>query len=253
MKKFLIISIFMGLFVLRPGVSWGAAQAVATSTPAAKASFYSVTGKVTVRSKKGNTRTVQRGSTAKEGETVNVSKSGQATLQFFDGSELDLKPHTKLVLSKLDQATPLQKNIKFNLKFGELLARVKKLLTPNSSFEVEAGGSVCGVRGTQFDYAYDADKNKLNLQVLEGTVYLTYGGNTTFYHGGDKLELSNGHFHHSPDHGEGTGHNGLVGGALGDLNNQFTQGNSINKDNTLGQNGVMGTKKFNITVNVPGN
>ena len=256
-----------------------ASKAAPSPTPAA-ATFYSVTGKVTVKTKKGNTRTVKRGSTAKEGDTVNVSKTGQATLQFFDGSEMDLKAHSKLVLSKLQRPTALQKNIKFDLKFGELLARVRKLLTPNSSFEVEAGGSVCGVRGTQFDYAFDPDKNKLNLHVIEGTVYFTMGGVTNFYHAGDKLEFHNGHADHPPGGGTGGGHNtvsgglgggslgstggsqggsglgnnpGGSGGALGDLNDQFLGGVSLNNGNTLGQNGVQGTKKYNITVNVTGN
>src|SRR5258708_3619230 len=145
----------MGLFLI-----FSASQLFA----ATDAVFTSVTGNVTVKAKKGKkTRPAQKDASVVEGEKITTDKDAQAVIRLFDGSELTVKPNTSFTLSSLQQPSANEKIIKFKLAFGGLLARVKKLLTPTSSFEVEAGGVVCGVRGTQFSLDYDPDENKVDL------------------------------------------------------------------------------------------
>ena len=251
-------------FVLSLSVLLGSVNGVvcAASTPVqADATFNSVAGKVTVKNVLGKTRKVKIGSTAKAGDTVTVSQTGQATLQFFDGSELDLKPQSQMVLKTLEHPSLVQKTLKFELKFGNLFARVKKLLNSTSSFEVEAGGTICGVRGTQFSFGFDPGTNNIHLGVQEGTVWFTFGGQTQFFNAGQHFDFHNGHFDmgnhsggdngHSDGSGGGSPGNGNHGGALGDLGNQFWGGVNLNHDGTLTDPSVQGSIRVNLKANVP--
>jgi hypothetical protein len=275
MKKifFLIMAVGLAFWMVGPVMS----QAAGSTKPSA--TFTSVKGKVTVKGVKGKARKVKIGTKAFEGETVSVGKGGQTTFQLFDGSSLDLASNSQLVLKTLQQPSDKEKKIGFKLSFGAILAKVKKLLTPSSSFEIESGGAVCGVRGTEFAYSYDPDKNKINLQVHEGTVYFNFGGKSTLYHGGDKIEFINGHPAPGNTGGGGTniqgtggksipgaggfqvagGSLGYTGGTLGgwggrlpgwNLNDQFVIGTAINHSNTLGNPSVT-SARLNIVINVP--
>lgn len=161
-----------------------AVQAVATD-----AIFHSVSGKVKVKDSEGKTRTVRDLSKAMEGEEVIVEEGGGATLQFFDGSTLEAKPHSRFVLSVLQKLSDKEKMLRFKLDSGGLMARVQKLLTANSIFEIAAGGVVCGVRGTRFSVDYDPAQDKVDLKVLEGTVYTRAGGQTHDVHAGQQMEF----------------------------------------------------------------
>jgi len=55
-------------------------------------------------------------------------------------------------------------------------ARVKKLTTSSSVFEIQAGGVVAGVRGTVFGVDYDKAKNVVNAQTFEGSIFTLSGG-----------------------------------------------------------------------------
>lgn len=205
---------------------------------ALSAVFVSVTGQVAVKSEQGESRTAQKGSAALENERVITGKDGETSLKLFDGSSLELKPSTQLVVSSLRKPSDKEKVIRFLLESGGLRAMVEKLQTPYSLFEVEAGGVICGVRGTRFYMDYDADLEKLDLRVVEGTVYAKTGGKTYLYHAGEEMEFQKGQLR--PPKAEG----GPVAGtrvgaslepkaldhfspALEDLNLQFVQGFSL--------------------------
>ncbi len=119
-----------------------------------------VNGKVQIKSKSGKkTRTAKKNATVVEGERIVTGTSAQATLQLFDGSELSISPKTDFQLTKLQKPSAEDKVIQFKLFVGRLFASVKKLASSRSSFEIEAGGVVCGVRGTKFAFEFDPGKN----------------------------------------------------------------------------------------------
>lgn len=147
--------------------------------------FTSVTGKVKVKDAQGKkTRTAEKDASVVEGETITAGADAQATLQLFDGSELKVSPSTSFVLEKMQQPSLKDKVISFKLELGKLFASVKKLTSSKSSFEIEAGGVVCGVRGTEYWMDFNPTTGKVDVFVADGTVWSTADDQTEVLHAG---------------------------------------------------------------------
>lgn len=234
----------------------GTAVFAATPSKPTQGLFTSVSGTVKVTSKSGaKTRTAQKDSTVVEGEQIVTGKNSEATLHFFDGSDLNISPGTKLVLTKMQKSPTLDKILLFKLFVGNLLAKVQKLATSKSSFEIEAGGVVCGVRGTQFDYSYDPANQKVTVKVDDGKVWVDVNKNTYVFIGGQKGIFLNGipdptNPGQAPKGGKPTSGNPTGLGSLDDLNQQFGNGLAVNGDNNFTNPGVEGSLRVNVRVNV---
>ncbi len=229
-KKMLMIFILMGLIT--------APLFAADASAPNQGIFTSVTGKVTVKTKKGHkTKKAQKDLTVSEGDRVIANDDAKATIRLFDGSSLEVSPKTEFVLSKLQKPTEQDKTIKFKLIVGELLAAVEKLTTSKSSFEIEAGGVVCGVRGTKFSMNCDGKHNpQVQLHVFEGIVYTIDGkGNKFLFHPGPPIKFVNAQ---QSDNGKpnappsGNNNNDKNKG-LNDLNGQFQSNIGLNQNKTL--------------------
>jgi hypothetical protein len=212
--------------------------------------FTSVNGKVQVKKTGKKNRAVKKNSTVREGERVSTGKDSTATLRFFDGSELKVSPGTEFRLARLEKLPNQDKAMKFKLLAGKLWAKVQKLTSRKSSFEIEAGGVVCGVRGTEFAVNYNPDNEHVDLDVFDGTVYTDANGVIHNYHGGEQ-----GHFNHGNSQGGPTGQGGNDPGgkgnpALDDHINNLTNGGATNGDNSLTDPSVAGSLKVNVRVNV---
>ncbi len=153
----------------------------------------SVSGAVTVRGP-GNQpgRAAQKGTLVAEGERVLTSGNASATLKFFDGSHVILGPNTAFSISRLRKLSSLDKILRFKLALGKILAEVAKLGSSKASFEIEAGGVVCGVRGTKFSMDYDPGSGKLDLRVSEGSVYAKAGKTRRVLNAGEGLRFIKG-------------------------------------------------------------
>ena len=241
-------------------VAWSPQWLMADSTSAnpPSATFISVTGKVTVKDKKGKVRPALKNSQAFEGETVKVDSKGAATLQLFDGSTLNVSPDTEVLIKTLQKPTKDEKKIRFSLNFGTLLAQVKKLLTTKSSFEVEGGGVVCGVRGTKFQVSYDRDLDEFDLKVFEGSVLTSSGGENNLFKSGDQMQFLNGLLQtpQNQNLGPNGGSTQLLNGsdstaAIGDLSGQIDGLSGWNSDDVFSDPSVGGTAQITIHMNVP--
>ncbi|HTC20314.1 MAG TPA: FecR family protein [bacterium] len=173
--------------------------------PALKAVFESVKGKVTILGPAGiKKKNPHKESAVREGDRVSTGKESSATLVMFDGSRLEIGAETSMTISKLQKPSELDKVLQFKLLVGHLLAQVKKLATSKSSFEVEAGGVVCGVRGTEFAMEYVPKTNSLFVNVVEGSVFTQFVGQKEItLTAGQKV-----HFSHVPPsipNGQGSG------------------------------------------------
>lgn len=240
-----------------------------------EATLTSVTGIVQIKNAGGKiSRIAKKNSTVLEGERIVTGKDSKATLQLFDGSQIDISPNTDFQLAKMQQPSPKDKILQFKLFLGELFAKAKKLASSKSSFEIEAGGVVCGVRGTQFRVKYDPTTNTVDLGVLDGTVYAVSNGQTTDFGPGSNVVFQNGvavsagnNGSSPPGAGAGNGQGGgndAVQASLFDFNNQFT-GNTLvsattttttaanGNENTITNPSVTSTyQNINVTANVPG-
>ena len=110
-----------------------------------------------------------------ETDRIVTGVSSQAYLQFQNASLLEVGPNSDVKVSQLDTEKKDFK-AKFLLAFGKLKAKVQKLATSSSSFEIEAGGVVAGVRGTVFGVDYDKAKNAVQAQTFEGSIFTLVGG-----------------------------------------------------------------------------
>jgi FecR protein len=232
--------IIPALLALILGLSGG----VAFAKVSAKGTFLSVSGTVEIKSQTNHKgRLAKVGDTVVEGQRVVTDKDSNAVLQFFDGSQLTIKPGTDFWLSELKKPADKDKILKFKMLFGQLIAQVTKLSSSNSAFEIQAGGVVCGVRGTHFSMDFNPSNNKVVLDVFDGTVYSHFHGHSQDFGPGSEGQFLNGK---------------LLGGlkppgpgqnpALTDLNNQFQNNVNVNHDNGQNDPAVGGTSAVHITV-----
>ncbi len=124
----------------------------------------------------------------------------EAVILMADGSSLDLMANSRMTLAVLKQSSAEEKNFLFKLGLGKVVALVTKLMTAHSSFEIEAGGVICGVRGTEFSMSYDPKSDKGEVRVSSGVVAVTgkdksltlsSGKITFFQHGNPLFDLTN--------------------------------------------------------------
>jgi hypothetical protein len=229
-------------------------------------SFISVKGNVLVKNSSGSSRPAKVGSKVAQDERVVTAKDAEATLQFFDGSQLILKPGTDLRLTKLEKPSEKDKVLQFKILVGELLAKVEKLASTKSSFEIEAGGVVCGVRGTEFSMKYDS-AHTLDLHVSSGSVYAKVGGVIKVLNQGNSIRWKHGDGGPTEDTTFVYGAQDTIANnvapaatptdktlsqdlALRDLKAQFVKGLQTNHDNVFTDPAVGGLSVSSITAKV---
>ncbi len=244
--------------ILACGQVMAATQAVSTNPN--QGVFTSVDGKVEIRGGKGHkVREAKKDSTVIEGEKIVTSDNSTATLKLFDGSELKVSPKTEFGLTKLQKTSVQDKVIQFKLLVGKLFAQVKKLASAKSSFEIEAGGVVCGVRGTSYSVETTQTQNGKSQQVLvqvtDGSVLTTdLDGHHFIINPGPPVKFINGIQFTIPSGQGGTNPNQGNGSTTGlnDLNGQFTNQIKNNGDKNRNDGSVNGVN-VNVNVHVSGN
>lgn len=115
---------------------------------------------------------LKKGSRLKQNQEVGVGEKSRVELLFPDGTVMRLAEKSRLNLSKIafDRKTE-GKNVNVNLGSGKLWAKVKKLVTPDSSVEVRTTNAVAGVRGTVYRVNVNEDQSAI-VKVYDGSVYV---------------------------------------------------------------------------------
>jgi hypothetical protein len=171
-----------------------------------------------------------------QGDRIVTQEDSSAVLRLFDGSELKIDSKTEFVLSEMQKPSDVDKNFKFSLFIGKLAAVVKKLTSASSSFEIEAGGVVCGVRGTQFEMGYNPRKNAVSLNVVEGSVWARSNGGAEHVFRAGQQQIFNNVHPNSP-----TGSNSQnTKGSTGTNNSGNSGSGSNSSNNSTGGNGGSG-------------
>ena len=91
------------------------------------------------------------------GQVLKTDSTGQANINFSDGSSLRLDINTKLTINEatLEENTGSLK-VKVALVAGKLWSKITALATPESYWEVHTGTAVATVRGSAFGTEVDA-------------------------------------------------------------------------------------------------
>jgi len=118
----------------------------------------------------------EEGQVVEAGDQVRTGDGSQATLSLAGETNLHLGAKGDLTVEEITGNGQGGFVSRLKLLTGRFLADVKKNITANrSTFEVEANGVVCGVRGTVFEVV--ADPDHFDLCVHEGGVQVQEGKN----------------------------------------------------------------------------
>ncbi len=135
----------------------------------------------------------QEGQVLETGDEIRVGDNSEATLTLQSDTQVHLSANSDL---KVGQIEPNQDNGFFSrlvVLAGTILSDVKKnLMESHSSFEVEAGGVVCGVRGTAFEVSNN--NGDVETATHEGQVATSVGNETHLVSAGNASSFHMGHF-----------------------------------------------------------
>ncbi len=111
------------------------------------------------------------------GEVVATDGTGTATLWFSDGSEINLKPGTKLMIQELNFTALVasgQKDKQAGRKIKILAGNIFSHIVPNPQIatEFETPSGVAAVKGTELELSVDSDGSG-DVKTTEGTVWFT--------------------------------------------------------------------------------
>jgi len=106
-----------------------------------------------------------------EGSIIRTGKNALCEVTMPGGNLLRIASGAVFKVERLEVSSETgSRTQRFNLIFGKLKAKVNKLSTPDSKFEVVSGTALAGVRGTQFGVSYDGLRSE--VLVFEGSVDL---------------------------------------------------------------------------------
>jgi hypothetical protein len=103
------------------------------------------------------------------GSMVRTGRDGYCELQLHDGSTIKVSHTSVFKIEDISYNKDSgRKRSKFNLLFGKMKAKVSKLTTTDSEFDVRSGTTLAGVRGTTFGLSFDGVESQ--VLVFEGLV-----------------------------------------------------------------------------------
>lgn len=164
-KAWTALSIVVALAFLT-GCSSGAGAQVTSST-----------AKVTLASVSGSPAEVTGSRTAHVGDVVETDSTGQAQLDYADGSLTRLGPDSKLTINELGAAEAQRTAVTVDV--GQSWHRVTELVADGARYEVTTAVGVAAVKGTAFDVNCTS-ASACTITVIEGVVEFTTTDGTGF-------------------------------------------------------------------------
>jgi hypothetical protein len=196
MKK--LLPVFSILFLLGWGLSSRTALAQTAANSSATPIEYVIEdikgSNVQVKEENSNTwDAAQEGQELETGDEIKVGDNSEVSLTLQSDTQVHLSANSDLVVGQIESSDNGGFLSRLQVLAGTILSDVKKnLLESHSSFEVEAGGVVCGVRGT----AFEVSNNNGDVQTTthEGEVATAMGGETHMVTAGNASSFHQGHF-----------------------------------------------------------
>ncbi len=134
------------------------------SLPAGSATISEVKGEVALHGPNSEILAAARGATVSADSTIDTEK-GSILLSLQDGSQVLVKPHSRVVLKAPEQSQGLS----FELLIGKVLNKITKRLGNNPSFRMGTPTAVITVRGTRFEVEVNK-KLRTSVVVYDGLV-----------------------------------------------------------------------------------
>lgn len=134
-----------------------------------------IQGKVQVLSK-GTTvaEDAQEDQVVLAGDTIVTGPGAEVSLVLNSMTMVQVSESSQVTVDALARKGSKGFLSRLKLVFGKVLSQVEKLGSSHSTFEVEAGGVVCGVRGTAFEVS--AEGSNIQDSTFEGKVEMRKGG-----------------------------------------------------------------------------
>ncbi|HEY1271845.1 MAG TPA: FecR domain-containing protein [Terriglobales bacterium] len=132
--------------------------------PLGSATVNEFKGDVSLRAPDGTIPAADRGMVLSPETTIETVK-GSILLNLADGSQILVKPHSKVVLKAPDQS----KGYWLEMLLGKIVATVQKRLGTSPSFKMGTPTAVITVRGTRFEVDVNK-KQRTHVEVFEGLV-----------------------------------------------------------------------------------
>jgi hypothetical protein len=107
-------------------------------------------------------------------DKVKTAAGSHATITFFEGSTIELEGGTEIGLSELD-LDGTASHIGISQQIGNTVSRVKKLVDPASSYDIETPAAIASVRGTTLSIDV-ASNGTTVIGNIEGQVSVTAQG-----------------------------------------------------------------------------
>lgn len=106
---------------------------------------------------------------------IETGSGSKALIDFFDNSVTRLKENTNLEITEMDvnPENQMETNILLKLNAGQVWNKVTKIVTQDSSFEVETYNTIAAVRGSAFDIKVEEETQATEIIVIEHAVDLT--------------------------------------------------------------------------------
>lgn len=136
----------------------------------------SVSGLVQLLTSNGQRRPLTVNTLIRAGDEL-LSGFGRATVILAEGSEIRLSPNSRLAFNRMTQfGKPGMIDTRLRLNRGEVITRVKYVVSGGSRFEIETPSATAAVNGTQF--AIQANAGGTGLQVMNGQVEFSQQGHS---------------------------------------------------------------------------
>jgi hypothetical protein len=135
-----------------------------------------IDGKVWVQKKGGLDWVLgEEGMTLDVKDKIKTDAGSSATIVFFEGSVIELQGETEIGIDQLGVLSGDSTIIKVKQDIGTTISRVKKLIDPESIYEIETIAAVVGVRGTTMKVSV-ADDGVTVVENIEGLVSVVAQG-----------------------------------------------------------------------------
>ena len=146
--------------------------------PAVPCKISSVSGDVQVL-RSGSTESVNatNGMELAVGDTITTGDNGSAKLTFFEGSVMEIKANSEILVNELSTATTGSTTVSLMEQVGSTINRIGKLVDSSSKYEVETPAAVAVVRGTVFDLLVQQN-GTTTVKAEEDSVSFTASGVT---------------------------------------------------------------------------